>query len=421
MLQTTANNPIPDNNLMNNDSGDINIEGSKVMLVDDNRTNIDVIKRLLEPEKLDFSMAPNGKVAVENAPVIQPDLILMDVMMPEMNGFEACKLLKENPVTRDIPLFFLTAKNQPSDIEKGFSLGCVDYIAKPFIGKEVLARVVVHLKAIKHAKLMVKLLEELKRSNMALEQKVVERTAVLKKAKEEAELANNSKTRFLSRMGQELQAPLNVILGFSQSMETHNLQPLTDEQCSCLEKIQIAGEYFQNLINDISDLGRIESGNLIIGMEEFPLSRLVDERVLPAISSLARERGVTIENQIPSEHSTFIFVDPIRAAQALVNLLTNAINYNKNGGNIYLERNFLESGKIKIIVSDTGIGIPEDKLKEIFEPFIRLQNHDFKVEGVGIGLTIAKHLIESMKGEIEVESEMGKGSRFGITLHGYQK
>ncbi len=248
---------------------------------------------------------------------------------------------------------------------------------------------------------------------LKFEQKTrIEAEKELKIAKDKAEESNKAKSEFLSRMSHELRTPLNAILGFSQLLDEGMLGPLTDTQKEAIRDILKSGKHLLELINEILDISRIESGKINLSIEKVSVPILVQE-VIKLSQPLAVERGVKIIDK--TIENTYVEADYTRLRQVLINLISNAIKYNKENGWVKISE--IEGEKeIKIVIEDSGIGIPEDKIETLFEPFDRLGMESSPIEGTGIGLTISKKLIELMGGKIGVKSILNIGTTFYITL-----
>lgn len=232
-------------------------------------------------------------------------------------------------------------------------------------------------------------------------------------AKEDADRSNVAKSEFLSRMSHELRTPLNAILGFGQLMQYHDEQ-LGDELMGYAEEITKAGQHLLNLINEILDLARIESDKLHISIEDIELIDVVAD-CISLTRPLAQQKAVTLINRISDEHSYVVRGDYLRIKQALINLISNAIKYGSAHSKVTLTCHKPSSSHVRIEVTDTGPGIPGDKMHLLFKPFERLDNEDH-IEGTGIGLSLTKKLVELMNGEVGAYSELGKGSTFWIKL-----
>lgn len=250
-------------------------------------------------------------------------------------------------------------------------------------------------------------LSDLRRTEQALRQSLAE-----------AERASASKSEFLSRMSHELRTPLNAVIGFSQVLQNDPIDKLTEEQQDNVEEILQAGRHLLDLINEILDLARIESGHLAISLEPFSILRLFEES-RSLITPLADQRGISVEH-IPCcpEGNCFcmLFCDPLRTRQILLNLLSNAVKYNRDNGAVFMGCKSLDNGFCRISISDTGTGIDEAFLPKLFEPFERAVPDGGGIEGSGIGLALAKRLVEAMGGQIGVETTLGQGSVFWFDL-----
>ena len=233
-------------------------------------------------------------------------------------------------------------------------------------------------------------------------------------AKDEAEFANNAKSEFLSRMSHELRTPLNAVLGFGQLLEMDK-DKLTEEQNEGISHIISGGTHLLQLIDEVLDIARVDSGNLEISMEAVSLDQALGEAML-LINPLAARHNVTLGEL--SNNGFRVLADERRLKQVLVNLLSNAVKYNRAGGMVEVSHDEIEDGLIRIAVSDTGLGIRAEDQATLFEPFARVSGSVHSAEGTGIGLTITKRLVELMGGVIGFESEYGKGTTFWVVLPG---
>lgn len=250
------------------------------------------------------------------------------------------------------------------------------------------------------------------RSRDELERLVELRTQELNAARLKAEAAANAKGEFLSRMSHELRTPLNAILGFAQLLSSDVERPLTAEQREDVAFIESAGRHLLALINEVLDLSRFEREAHALDLGRVDLARELANCVA-LLRPIAQERGIRIEL---AAGACEVLAEPTRLRQVLINLLSNAIKYNRPAGSVRLE--WMESvfGRKRLCVTDTGPGVPSGALQSLFEPFVRLVDAEGSIEGTGMGLTVAKALIEQMGGAIGVESECGRGSTFWIEL-----
>lgn len=236
----------------------------------------------------------------------------------------------------------------------------------------------------------------------------------LEESKLIAEDANNAKTEFLAHMNHELRTPLNAIIGFSQVLEIDLEETASDKVKRDINKITSSGRYLLGLINRLLDLAEIEQKNQKLNITNVNVGESI-RNCLSLLSPLADEKGISIIDTTRQYDNFIVNADHDALHQVIINLVNNAIKFNKDNGNISIEYNYTTNEQIAINITDTGYGIPADSFEKIFEPFSRLKTNK-SIEGNGIGLALTKNLIELMGGEIKVTSEIDKGCTFSVTL-----
>jgi len=259
--------------------------------------------------------------------------------------------------------------------------------------------------------------DQIQAKNRELESEIERRKDVefaLRKSEDEAAAANRAKTEFLSNMSHELRTPMNAILGFAQLLESEPTAPLSAVQQGFVGQILKAGRHLLDLINEVLDLARVESGKMTLSVEPVELSSVMSE-CLPLIQNMAREKGIDI-TPLPDDVRLRVMADYMRLKQVLLNLLSNAIKYNRAGGKVIISAAGTDEGRVQIKVTDTGIGIPAAMQGELFRPFHRLGLDTSEVEGTGIGLALTRSLMSAMGGEVGFDSVWETGSTFWIEL-----
>ena len=318
-------------------------------------------------------------------------VILLDVNLPGMDGFETAALIRQRKRSEHTPIIFVSSIS-PSETHaaRGYSLGAVDYMFTPIVPDILRTKVGVFVELARKSALVRKQAELLELKNVALERAI-----------REAERANRAKSEFLSRMSHELRTPLNAIMGFGQLLQLDDLTPQQHESVACILK---GGKHLLGLIGEVLDLARIEAGHLDLSLEAVAV-REVSQEAVELVTPLARQWKVLLDDQTAAA-AWAVLADRQRLKQVLLNLLSNAVKYTPEGGRVRLSAEEAPRGRLRISVSDTGRGIPAELRERLFTPFDRLGAEQTTVEGTGLGLALSKRLVEAMRGNIGVASEV---------------
>ncbi len=359
------------------------MQPATVLVVDDNKDNIELLEAYLKANDYRVVSASNGHEALERVKKAPPDLVLLDIMMPVMNGYEVCKRLKEDERTRFIPVVMITALKDLDDKIKGIEVGADDFLTKPFNKQELLPRVRSLLK-------IKRLHDELAKSYLDLQE--------LQRTKE-------SLTQMIVH---DLKNPLTGVMANLEivAMEEHV------EARECLEAAQRSCALLFNMIQDLLDVSRSEEGKLTLNPETLDVSEIILPNVQVA-ETLALMENKSIAVSIP-EGTPAVVGDRGLLHRVVANLLNNAIKHTGRGGNIVVGVERGEEGALKVYVEDTGRGIPPEFREKIFEKFVQIETG--RRIGVGLGLTFCKMVVEAHNSRIWVEDREGKGNRFVFTL-----
>lgn len=360
----------------------------RIMIVDDNPNNLRVLYNILKNSDYIVHPASSGEIALKFLENDLPDLIMLDVKMPDIDGYDVCRQIKTDDRTKHIPVVFISGLDELKDKVKGFEVGGVDYITKPFHGEEVIAHIKSHLSISKLQKQLIV-------------------------AKERAESADHMKSAFLAAMSHELRTPLNSIIGFVGIILQGIAGPVTDEQRKQLEMVKKSAKYLLTLINDIIDISKIEAGQLTVKCKAFDMPELIAE-VAAEIEQAASKKGLGIVAEVAPEVDG-INSDRKRVKQILINLIDNAIKFTETGSIVIQSK--VEGAYVVTSVIDSGIGIKDEDKEKIFEAFLQLDTRLARTaEGTGLGLSICKRLVKLMGGDIKVDSKPGEGSIFTFRI-----
>lgn len=362
----------------------MNIEKVKetvVLVIDDNPTNLSVLFRYLNETGLKVLVAQDGESALEQIQYEPPDIILLDILMPGIDGFETCRRLKANPDTRDIPVIFMTAVADTKDIIAGFEMGAVDYITKPFHQEEVLARLNTHL--------------------------------MLQRQRMELYRLDTMKNKFFSIVAHELKEALGSLVSLSGYLVMSAPEEDDNRIHRAAKMVESSVQNAIKLLENLLNWTKIQNGTMVFQPEIFDLQNIVLENIV-LLRGIARHKQIDLSHEVAA--NTLVYSDYKTTSMVLRNLLSNALRFTGNGGNVNISAKVLDFF-IAIVVSDTGIGISKEDISKLFRIDKKFRKNGTAGEhGTGLGLVLCKDLVERNGGKIWVESEIEQGTTFTFTL-----
>jgi len=451
---------------------------SDILVVEDSPTQAAKLRYLLENKGYRVRLAGNGRLALESIRSSPPDLVLSDIMMPEMDGYGLCHAIKSDARTRSIPVILVTSLIDPQDIVRGLECGADNFIRKPYADDYLLVRIdhvllnrklresadgagiAVYLNGEQHtinaerhqildllistyeqAVLVNEELQARERQVNELNVRLAQHAAQLEATNREiasknAELeqANRMKSEFLANMSHELRTPLNAIIGFSEALRNGLLGELQPQQADATGDIYDSGKHLLSLINDILDLSKIEAGKMELELEPTDLQDLLQSSL-----TVFRDKALAGQIRLRLEMETIgqVMVDRRKTRQIIYNLLSNAVKFTPAGGAVTLRMCCMDPAQLHgrrtagdggtidpavgryltISVIDSGIGISESDLGRLFRPFVQLDSGlARKYEGTGLGLALVKQMVELHGGVMTVSSKPQHGSEFMVWL-----
>ncbi|MBM3617240.1 MAG: response regulator [Alphaproteobacteria bacterium] len=382
------------------------------LLVDDLEENLLSLEALLKREGLVCMKARSGVDALELLLKYDFALVLLDVMMPEMDGFELAEMMRGMERTRNVPIIFLTAGNADRQRRfRGYEAGAVDFLQKPIDTDIMRSKADVFFQLHKQRQEVAQQRDELllaTQENARLLEESQRYAAALKQA-------DKRKDEFLANMSHEIRTPMNAIIGLSNILK---LQPLTPPQMKMVTTLHDSANSLLLLINDLLDISKIEAGAVDWERAPFSLSHTI-EQVQGMLRFKAEESGLRFIVDTQAVDGMHFLGDAARLKQVLLNLCSNALKFTHEG-TVSVKTECVASGDradVLVRVSDTGIGIAPEKIDSVFDKFVQADSSTSrKYGGTGLGLAITKHLVEALGGTISLTSELGKGSTFTIHL-----
>ncbi len=364
---------------------------ASILVVDDDPIVRSLMRATLAHDGFEVIEAEDGVEGCRLYEEHRPDLLLVDVIMPHMDGYQLCRELRGDPQSAYVPIVVATSLDDLPSIARAYDAGATDFIPKPINWLVLNHRVRYILRASRA-------FEELRRNQ--------ERLIA---AKEAAEAANRAKSEFLANMSHELRTPLNAIIGFSGMMSDRMFGPLSERYLDYANIIGSSGKHLLAIITDILDLAQADADKLVLAEERVDLGEVV-ELGSSIVQDMARRARIDFRSEIEAPLPAMIG-DPAKLTQILVNLLSNAIKFTAPGGKVRLKVERPAHRGITLRVEDTGIGMAADQIPIALAPFGQIEsNLTRKHDGVGLGLPLTKRLVELHGGTIEIDSEPGKGT-----------
>ncbi|MEA5005963.1 MAG: hybrid sensor histidine kinase/response regulator [Rikenellaceae bacterium] len=353
-----------------------------ILIVDDIPANLALLGHILKNFGYKVRPVPNGTLALKVAEKEKPDLIFLDIMMPEMDGFEVCRKFKENKDLSDVPIIFISALNETNDIVKALEAGGSDYITKPFKAEEVKARAATHIKLYLQTK--------------------------------ELQKANAEKDKFFSIIAHDLKSPFSNFLGVTQTLEEMLPVLSMDDIQSFASSMHKSATVLFRLLENLLQWSRIQRGLIPYEPMETPIKPIISEGVFMS-QDAALKKEIEIIQKIPDDLNTFS--DKNMLLTVIRNLTSNAVKFTPRGGKITISANNTDDNYVEIAVKDTGIGIPEIMAKNIFSIDVKTSRDGTEGEpSTGLGLLLCKEFVEKNGGKIRLESEENVGSTFYFTI-----
>lgn len=417
-----------------------------ILIVEDSPTQLEHLQYMLEQNGYSVTASLNGSAAKEILKDQKPDLVISDIIMPELDGYGLCEFVKHTPELMHIPVMLLTNLSDPKDVIKGLQAGADNFLTKPYNEQFLLSRIryilinqelrgtssrtdmgieimfggskyFINSNRMQIIDLLLSTYENAIQKNGELSeanQQLVTMHREIAKKNLELQKLNEEKNKFLRMAAHDLRNPIGVILSYSMIILEEAAQKLSAEEKDFVETIKRSSEFVLTLLNELLDIAVIESGQVSLNLSQVDIISLIENNInLNRVQ--ADTKNITIEFT-PQIKSCELNIDNIKIEQVLNNLISNAIKFSHQNSVVHVGA-YLDDNYITIFVEDHGQGIPEKEQQKLFQPFARTSVKSTAGEkSTGLGLSIVKRIIESHNGKIWVNSEVGKGSRFSFAL-----
>jgi len=367
----------------------VKLKGRKILVIDDDRLNLHILSSILQNEGFAITEANTGEQGLELYQETKPDLVLLDVVLPGIDGFATCRELRSRYGDDTAPVIFITAKKESDDIVEGLAAGGVDYLPKPFKRKESIARIRTHLQN--------KILNEQQKALV-----------------EQLKAANQAKNKLLGMAAHDLRNPLASIRGLSEFLRDGTVGPLTPDQLDIANTIFETSQSMLTLLNELLDVATIEAGELKLHREPHNLTELVTKAVYLNNINAARKNTKIVFS--PPDETPIVCIDQAKIRQVMDNLLSNAVKYSPPGSTVNVRISGYHPA-FTVAVQDQGSGIPENERHQLFKDFTTLSSKPTGGEkATGLGLAICRKIIEAHRGAITATNLPRGGCEFSILL-----
>ena len=384
---------------------------ARILIVDDVDDNRTILRRRFERRGYEIAEAESGKGCLAAIDAGSFDVVLLDVMMPDMNGLDVLRKIREKHTDVQLPVIMVTGKTESQDIVEALTAGANDYVTKPVDFAVALARVATQVGRRQAEEHVRRANEALSRANEDLERKIAERTDQLRVALTEAQAANKAKDEFLVIVSHELRTPLNGMIGMGQMLAKTDL---SDQQRKLAGIINASAEQLHGVVADLLDTLDLTAGGVTLTPEVCALKTLVDEAAAPSAAKAAA-KGLKFTVEVDPKAAGPVAADPHRLRQILGKILDNAVKFTEAGSvSLKVTR---DGDKVALEVADTGVGFDDDAATRMFKAFEQADGSmTRKFGGVGLGLAICSGLVGLMDGSLTAQGKPGKGATFRVEL-----